>query len=224
MIEAVVFDVDGVLIDSVPSAHRVKTRLLKEYGVDLEKIPDPHGEQHKGSSSKVLLDAVQEHAGLAIDHKEFSAKASKAIYQDLTDSNICADPGLCHFLNELKENDIKLAIASSGVRRSVENKLKILGIRDFFQVVITANDVTAHKPDPESYLAAMDNLVVDPGKTIVFEDSLAGITAGRAAGATVIGFTQYNDDKPSLKGTALTIDNWGEISLAKLNLLNKDLL
>jgi len=219
MVEAVIFDVDGVLINSVPSAHRVKTWLLKEYGVDLEKIPDPHGEQHKGSSSKVLLDAVQEHAGLTIDHKEFSAKASMAIHQDLIDSNICADPGLCRLLKELKGSGIKLAIASSGVRTSVENKLKILGIKDYFQVVITANDVTAHKPDPESYLAAMDNLAANPGKTIVFEDSLAGITAGRSAGAIVIGFIQYNEDKSPLQGAALTIDSWNDIDSQKLQQL-----
>jgi HAD superfamily hydrolase (TIGR01509 family) len=215
----VIFDMDGVLIDSVETALRVKAKLFKQYGVDLDQVPDPHNEQHKGSSLRALLTAVKHHHGIVIDHQEFSEKAVAASYHELQKSNISADPALRVLLQELQGRGIPMAIATSGLRASVENKLRVLGIKDFFAVIITADDVAAHKPDPECYVSAMAHLQANPAQTIIFEDSLAGIQAGLAAGATVVGFTGYNTDKSPLAGTALTVDSWNEVTYEKLEAL-----
>jgi len=72
VIEAVIFDLDGVLIDSVASTYRVKTKALKAYGVDIDVVPDRHGERHKAASLKGLLQAVEKHTGRVIPMTEFS--------------------------------------------------------------------------------------------------------------------------------------------------------
>lgn len=216
MIEAVIFDVDGVLINSVEVAYGSKTKVLQEYGVNLADVPDPHGEDHKAASAKTLLEAVESHSGQAIDRAEFISKVGHRIYEDLKKSGVSADPNLVRLLSELRENNVPLAIVTSNAKKSVHNKLKILGIESFFTVIINADDVKAHKPHPEPYLTAISRLGANAANCIVFEDSLAGVQSGVAAGAVVIGFTQYNADKSPLKGATICIDGWGDVSYGEL--------
>jgi HAD superfamily hydrolase (TIGR01509 family) len=222
MIEAVIFDVDGVLIDSVSSAHRAKAKLLKEdYGIDIASVPDPFNEDHKGSSLAMLVSAVQQHHGLAIDMDEFQPKVIANVYADLQERGIRADPLLIMFLDELKAHNIPIGIATTAVKQGTENKLKVLGIKDYFQTIVTANDVTEHKPHPEAYLTAIERLQASPAKSFVFEDSAQGIKSGVAAGANVIGVTNYNPEKSPLPQTLLTIDSWSDMNYARLlSLLN----
>jgi len=217
MIEAVIFDMDGVLIDSVPSISRAKSKVLKEdYGIDIKLVPDPHGEDHKGGSLITLIAAVKKYNGVEINKSTFIPKVVAGIYKDLQVSGIRADPGLVKFLGELKAHGVPMAVATSSTRESTENKLRILGIKKFFSVIITTDDITEHKPHPESYIVAMDRLHASPAKSFVFEDSAQGIEAGRAAGAKVIGVTSYNPVKASLHETTLNIDNWAQVSYQKL--------
>lgn len=215
MIDAVIFDVDGVLINSVDVAYASKTKVLQEYGVDLAAVPDPYGESHKAASAKVLLEAVQLHTGQTIDKTEFTDKVGQRIYEDLKTNKITADPGLVNFLKELKENNVPLAIVTSNVKKSVHNKLRVLGIENFFDVIINSDDVKNHKPHPEPYLIAIERLDARASNCVVFEDSIAGVQAGIAAGAIVVGFNQYNTDN-SLEGATVNIDSWQEASYVRL--------
>jgi release factor glutamine methyltransferase len=211
---AVIFDVDGVLIDSVAAAYRVRARLLAKRGVDMAQVPDPHHEDHKGSSLKGLLAAVKQHAGVTIDEASFGKEMVAGLYDELKGSQ--PDPALIALLDELKQHSIPCAVASSGRREGVLNKLDILGITDYFAAIVTADDVTKHKPDPEIYVLAAKRLRLDAQQCVVIEDSVAGAAAGRAAGCSVIGFTKYNDDKGGLAEVNLTVDNWSQLSYASL--------
>jgi beta-phosphoglucomutase-like phosphatase (HAD superfamily) len=117
---AVVFDMDGVLIDSVEAAYRVRQQLLAEHGVDLAKIPDPHGEAHKGSSARDLLTAVEHSTGVHIDEDAFVTAAVPAQSKELQGAR--TDPDLAALLEELERHGIPCAVASGGreqiVRRS----------------------------------------------------------------------------------------------------------
>jgi HAD superfamily hydrolase (TIGR01509 family) len=216
MLQAVIFDMDGVLIDSVASADYARTRLLAERGIDIRTVPDPQGEAHKGSSLRTFLDAVERHHGVAIDREQFAREAIGMITRHLEERGVQADPALIALLGELRRKNVPLAITTSGLRESVENKLRIIGVKEYFPLIVTGSDVTAHKPDPASYLYTIEQLGVNPGHSIVFEDSSAGIQAAVAAGAKVIGFTGYNANKSALPGTVATIDSWHEISYDKL--------
>ncbi|HSX32586.1 MAG TPA: HAD family phosphatase [Candidatus Saccharimonadales bacterium] len=216
MIEAVIFDLDGVLIDSVPAARRMRTKVLADYGVDLQAIPDPMNEQHRGSSAKDLLAAVKKHTGMHIDLETYGQRGVQLIEEDLLASGASADPELLTFLRDLKDHGVPLAIASSGLRPTVLMKLKLLNIADYFKIVVTANEATKHKPDPEAYERAATGLGVVTSNCIAFEDSTAGATSAVAAGCKVIGFTKYNPTQEALPGTVLNIQDWAAINYEKL--------
>jgi len=215
MTKAVIFDMDGVLINSVELGLRARKKLLAQYGIDLDTIPDPQGEGHRAASLKSLLLSVKNHYGLHIDHDEFAKISRKHMREDLQEHGASADPGLIAFLEELKQHHIICAIVSSGLREGIDIKLDVLGIGQYFSAIITGSDVKEHKPHPEPYLYAMKKLGLAPKDCIIFEDSLTGVQAGQAAGCRVIGFTQYNSSKELLPGV-ITIKNWNEINYNKL--------
>jgi beta-phosphoglucomutase len=219
---AVIFDVDGVLIDSAETTYRVKRVALAKRGIDIDAVPDPHNEQHKGGSIKTLLRAVHESHGLKIDEQEFADEIVPAVFQELKSNHKANDRHLVALLNSLRNHSIPCAIASSARREGVQNKLSVLGIGRYFDVVIAAQDVSRHKPDPEAYVLAAQGLDIPTERCIVLEDSAAGVAAGKSAGCRVIGMTRYNEAKEALPGADLTIDRWDELSYDRLTHLVKD--
>jgi HAD superfamily hydrolase (TIGR01509 family) len=216
-LQAVIFDLDGVLIDSVSISHEAKKVFLAEQGIDLADVPDPHGEEHKGGSLRQLLENVKKHLPeFRIDEEQASAILRPRIREAFKKRGITAEPSLLRLLKELRAHQVICAVATSGVKSSVHHKISILGIADYFAVVVTADDVEEHKPSPESYLLAMQRIHVKPGNCIIFEDSTAGIMAGNAAGGTVVGFTGFNPQKTPLANTVKTIDSWDEVDYGQL--------
>lgn len=217
MIKAVIFDIDGVLIDSVQMGLRARRHLLAQYGVDLDTVPDPQGEGHRATSLKMLLACVKDYTGVEIDPHDFAALSRQHMRAEL--QTLVVDPGLVAFLEDLKSHKIACAVASSGLREGVEYKLNLLGIKSYFSVIVTAAEVEEHKPHPAPYLYAMKQLGVSPQDCVIFEDSLTGIQAGCAAGCAVIGFTQYNQPHGAFPDVAATINSWNDVSFEKLKRL-----
>ena len=216
---AVIFDMDGVLIDSTASVHRSWTTVLARHGVDINKVRDPHGENHRAASMRDLLQAVHEQCGTQIKLDSFIKETVAILLADLKARGAAVEPGLTVLLDELAAHNVPLAIATSAAYPSAYGKLDILGIRDRFAVILTADDVSLHKPDPEIYLAAAEQLVVDPSRCIVIEDSVAGVAAGKSAGMKVIGFTKHTNKKDGLMAADLVADSWEELNFSQLQRL-----
>jgi len=216
MVKAVIFDMDGVLIDSVELGLHIRKNLLTQYNINLDKVPDPQGEAHRAASTKSLLESVKKHYGIHIDIDEFAKLARDKTHQYLQEQGLSADRGLVLFLEELRQHHIICAIVSSGLHEGLDNKLNVLGIRKYFSVIVSGSDVKEHKPSPEPYLYAIKKLGLSPRNCVVIEDSLTGVQAGQSAGCKVIGFTQYNNSEEPLIGVVATIKNWDEIDYDKL--------
>lgn len=214
MFKAVIFDLDGVLANSVQIALKNRKELLAGYGVDLEKIPDPQGEGHRAASLKTLLANVQSHTGVGIDPEEFAKHSTEKMRQALKSQS--ADPALINFLEDLNQHGIACAIATSGRREVVAMKLEVLGLTNYFPTIVTGDDVQEHKPHPAAYLEALRRLGLTPEDCIIIEDSLTGIHAGIASGCKVIGFVGFNPSKKTLPRTVLTIQKWNEINYKAL--------
>jgi HAD superfamily hydrolase (TIGR01509 family) len=212
MIKAVIFDLDGVLIDSASLVVKTRREVLAAHGVNIDEVPDPHQQGHMGSSTKNILAAVKEHLNITVDEKEYSDSFTEKIRKGLVDSGITADPELLILLTDLKEQGIICAIATASRSGSMQVKMDILDVQRFFKTIVTADDVAAHKPAPDLYLEAIKRLGLQPSECVVVEDSSAGIASGVAAGCKVIGVTKYSSDKSELPGTLITINSWNEIS------------
>ncbi len=215
-VKAVIFDMDGVLINSFESVYKVRTKLLAKHGVDINKVPDPHGERHRGSPAHSLLQAVSQSRGIIIDEQQFSRDSIDGIYRQLKDDGITADPELVRFLDDLQGEGVPCAVVTASAREGAYNKLRLLGIEKYFEAVVATDDVQESKPNPAPYLLAMERLGVKPGECVIFEDSNAGAAAGHRSGGLVIGFTKYMSPKKSLENVNAYADNWDEVNYGKL--------
>lgn len=180
--EAALFDLDGTLIDSEPRSQAAWQILFDRYEIAL----DPH--VRRGFSGRPGRNVLREHLASfpAIGLEELFAEVL-AIQSGPDVPGAELVPGAVAFMRHLREAGVPLGVVTSGRRDYANCELTALGVMEFLDVVVTADDVSRGKPDPEGYLAGCAGLAVEPAGTIVFEDTPAGITAARCAGARCVG-------------------------------------
>jgi len=172
---AVLFDMDGTLVDSTPSVERCWARWAAEMGIDLQRLVGWHGVPAR-AIAEALLPPERVEAGVA--------RITQLEVED-TDG-IRPLPGAAEALALLPAG--RAAIATSCTRPLAGARLAAAGL-EAPEVVVTADDVERGKPDPEPFLLAARLLGVDPARCLVVEDAPAGVTAARAAGCATLGVT-----------------------------------
>ncbi|MFF4236910.1 HAD-IA family hydrolase [Actinomadura geliboluensis] len=177
---AVLFDVDGTLVDSTPLVERAARAWAAEYGIDPDEfLSDAHGRRTSDRVADFLPPDQVRDATARLDALESTG----------TDG-ITALPGAVDLLTTM--NGLPHAFVTSMDRAQLKLRTTVAGV-PLPQVVVTAEDVPAGKPDPSGYLQAAAHLGVDPSTCVVIEDAPAGIAAGHAAGATVLAVTTSHD-------------------------------
>jgi HAD superfamily hydrolase (TIGR01509 family) len=167
---------------------------------------------------KTLLANIYDQLHVRIDLNEFAELQAQYMREELP-KLISVDNALLKFLQVLNEHGLICAVVTTAQRSGTDIKLDILGIRQYFSLVVTGNDIENHKPHPEAYLVALEKLGISPTECVIFEDSLPGVQAGQAAGCPVIGFTQYNPPAVPLPGVLATVRRWSDIDYQKLQQL-----
>lgn len=190
-LEAVLFDMDGVLIDARDWHYDALNESLKIFGLTITR--DDHLGRFNGLTTKKKLAILSVENGLAVDLHE----VIEAVKQDRT-LRIAAQkcfPNVAHqvLITRLKANGIKVGLVTNSIRKTTEFMLEYAGLLHFMDVVITNEDVKEGKPSPEGYLLAMESLGVSPRSCIVVEDGEYGITAAENAGARVVRVTEPKD-------------------------------
>lgn len=182
MIKACIFDHDGVIVDT-ESFHKVAWRqVLRESGINA--TDDEISARVRGVTRWKI---IREFFG-DIDHQktiEIAARKDE-IYFALLEDKLKLIDGLTEALEYLKKLGIRIALASSAVKHTINFTFSLFDIEKYFDAVLTAEDVTRGKPDPELFLEAAKAVGVDPSGCLVFEDSFAGVTAANAAGMKVV--------------------------------------
>ena len=215
---AAIFDMDGTLIDNTPYHFKSWQALFKKYnkgevtreryytefsGVPvLETIRKIFGDEYDEAGLKQLRDEKEE------------------LYRQEYAPYVTAINGLEPFLASLKDAGIKMAMATSATVKDVDFILAHVPIRDDFNTMVNTTMVSKQKPNPDIFLKAAELLNTTPSQCIVFEDSFAGIKAGRDAGMKVVAITTAHK-ADALQNVDLVINDYSELTVQKLSALFK---
>lgn len=193
--KAVIFDFDGVIVDTEPLHYAAFQRTLEPLGLHFTwkdyvetyiGFDDRDAFRYAFTSKEMTLN--NEKLQLLIDKKA-------AVFNEVISSGVAVYPGVVDLIHLLHNNKIPLAICSGALRSDIDPILSMLGISDFFDIIVTADDVAVSKPDPECYQLAFQRLqsaykmCFSIDETIAIEDTPAGIFAAKAAGLRVCAVT-----------------------------------
>lgn len=200
---AFIFDMDGVIVDSNPF-HKISLKqFCKKYGHELTETQ--LRERIYGRPNKDWIPNVFGEIGEA-RMREYEAE-KEALFRELYKNDIQPLAGLIEFLKRLEMHNIPRAIATSAPRPNVDFTLEKTRTEKYFPVILDESFVSKGKPDPEIYLKTAAALKLPPEKCVVFEDSLSGVQAGKAAGCKVVGITTTHSGE-ELRETDFTIDSF----------------
>lgn len=178
MIRGVIFDVDGVLLNSMPVWENLGELYLKRLGIEAEK----------DIREKLFSMSIEEAAGYLISQYGLDKTSEEIIsglnreVKDYYEQRVPLKEGVRQYLQEFRERKIPMAIATSGDRRNAEAALKRLKVYSFFSGIFTCSEIGSSKTQPDIYYAAALQIDTEPSETWVFEDALHAIRTAKQAG------------------------------------------
>ena len=203
---AVIFDMDGVIIDSNP-AHKISLRqFCEKYGFHLsdeELINKIYGRTNKEWIANLFGQLSPEELSRFGEEKE-------SLFREVFKNDIQALKGLPEFLEKLKQKNIVAAIGTSAPRSNVDFVLEHTGLGEYFSVILDESNVVHGKPNPEIYLKVAAKIGYEPARCVVFEDSLSGVESAQRAGAKVVGVATTHSFE-ELKHTDFIIQDFTDL-------------
>jgi HAD superfamily hydrolase (TIGR01509 family) len=207
MIKGVLFDMDGVLVDSEPFICRAAIMMFEELGVKV--IPEDFL-PFVGMGENRYIGGVAESHGVLINIEKAKSRTYE-LYEIIVRGKLLPLPGSHEFILECSKRGLKLALATSADRVKMDVNLREIGLqKDLFQAIITGLDVENKKPFPDIYLKAAELIGLEPQYCLVVEDAVSGIKAGKSAGCRCLAVTS------SFNSSALHEADWICESLLKV--------
>ena len=203
MTKSVIFDMDGVLIDSEPLHYESDRRTMREYGLELS---DAEMEAYVGITGEKMWADLREKYGIA-DSVETLMRKQEAHKRALFGQDVQPIDGIPELLEALQSAGRGIALASSSPRYFIDMVLEGLGLRRYFPVVVSGADVKKGKPAPDIFLRAAELLGVEPQHCVVIEDSGHGVRAAKAAGMHCIGLVTPNSGKQDLSLADIVVES-----------------
>jgi len=213
MIKAVIFDLDGVIIDTAHYHYIAWKRLAGEFGINLTLA---HNELLKGVSRMRSLEIILSLGNIKVprDQQEQLAQKKNSWFVEYIEA-IRPDeifPGVIELIKNLRKKNIKVGLASSS--KNAPRVIELLGIAAAFDTMVDGTMIVHTKPDPEIFLLAAHKLGIEPKYCLVFEDAEAGVEAALAAGMQCVGVGSVDQ----LGKANLVIPNTGDFNMNDLNL------
>lgn len=210
MIKAVIFDMDGVIIDSEPLHYKVfKEYLHSKWGMS---ITDEEYSTFIGATNYHMYAVLKEKYQLAEEVtalvEEYEEKCSAYLTESKTEKPIL---GVDVLVKNLYQNNIRLALASSSPKKNIKLVLEMFGLAPYFEVVVSGQEVVNSKPSPDIFLRAAKLLNLLPEECLVFEDSKNGVAAAKEAGMKCIAFYNPNSGKQDLSRADHIIESFAEV-------------
>jgi len=216
MLEAVIFDMDGVIVDSEPSHMILENETYKKLGIEVS------GEEHHtfvGTTSHYMWETLKNKFKLNQTLEEL-VEYDRSIYFKYLNSDVCEITlidGVKELIEDLHENGVNLAIASSSPLNVIEAIVKKFQIEKYFKVFVTGDYVKRSKPEPDIFLFASKELGVIPRNCVVIEDSHNGVLAAKKADMKCVGINSDAAGGQDISMADLVINSFKEINYIKLS-------
>jgi HAD superfamily hydrolase (TIGR01509 family) len=209
---ALLFDLDGTLAETDSLHLPTWVGTLEPYGVEVDE--ELYRDNISGRSTDEIVRALL--PNLTADESRSIGDAKEASFRERA-SELEPLPGLVDFIERGKERGMKIALVTNAPEENVETILLALELRDFFDIIVLADEVEAVKPDPAPYRAALEKVGVPAERALAFEDSVSGISSSVAAGIPTVGIASSQDPKRLLKaGAFTTADDFTDLQLLAL--------
>lgn len=214
MLKAVIFDMDGVLVDTEPLADLHFSKFLRDqFSIEVEP---GFFRRFRGNTSKHFWEIIINEFNLNTTCEEIIKIAQPRYLNFLIKSGLEPIPGIIELINDLLKENVRIAVASSASDKRIKTILEVIKLSDKFEVIISADHIKNSKPHPEIYLIAAKTLEVDPKDCIAIEDATNGVISAKSAGMKVVGFLGSSDNTQDLSDADLIIENFSELNLDTL--------
>lgn len=218
-VEAVIFDMDGVLVDSEPFHVKNEKRMFNKMGLD---ISDEEHAGYMGTATDVMWAKIIKDRNLRHDVDDLTNRTiqeSLPFFRSL--EKIDPMPGLIELLKKLKSYKIPMAVASSSDSETIRIILEKSGLRNYFLHVVSSSEAGKSKPEPDVFLHAANLLGVQPQNCVVFEDSKNGIKAAKAAGMFCIAYSGADSAHQDRSEADLHISHYSDLEKLNLEWMNR---
>lgn len=217
-IKAIIFDMDGVLVDSDPHHVTIEKKLFAKLGLD---ISDEEHNTYMGKATDRMWQEIIRDKNLSYRSKELvDQTVDESIIHFASQKDLLAMPGLVDVLKKFHNAGIPMAVASSSGQAIIDILLEKIGIKKFFRCTISSELVGGSKPEPDIFLHTANLLGVKPEECVVIEDSTNGVRAAKAADMYCVAYkgASAGNLEPNLADTQ--INHFSELESIIMNLMN----
>ncbi len=200
---------DGVIINSEEQHNRAMRQVLESHGI---KVDSDYHSRFVGTSTRKMAEICIEDLKLDTDTETLVQELKQAKRQILAQEGYQPLPGVIENIKLLAQEGIKLAIASSSSANAIENTMKALKIRKYFDCVVSASRIGHPKPAPDLFQTALKELGTNPADAMVIEDSTNGVEAAKKAGICCVGFSNPDSGKQDLQEADVILESFEGIT------------
>jgi beta-phosphoglucomutase len=209
-INTIIFDMDGVIVDSEPIHAKAEQETCLAFGIN---VPAEEWEHFRGKKLEDIFTFASQTYGTGQEPIERMIAHKIELYLSYALGEMKLIPGVRGLLTYIKDrSDLRCALTTSGRRIQQDQILAKFGLADFFEVIVTADDVQNGKPNPEPYLVTTEKLQEVAAQCLVIEDSDNGVLSAKAAGCQVCGITTtFPKERLVQAGADMVISDFGEL-------------
>ena len=182
-LKAVIFDMDGVIVDSEPEYQRVEMEMVKKFDVS---VTLDHLKEYTGIDSITMWARIRERFNLPQTSEELCREEERLMREYYKSGELKVIEPTVSLIKAAHKKGCRTGIASASGKENIADVLRRLNIGDYVEAAVSGSEVPRHKPYPDIYLHTAQLLGAKPEECVVIEDSLAGVAAARAAGMRVI--------------------------------------